>query len=55
MPSQVVPDEFEDAALPYEQEVPDAVEPVRCVLVLVGIHVALGAHRAFAIHLGRRG
>jgi hypothetical protein len=52
MPSQVVPDEFEDAALPYKQEVPNAIIPVRRVLVLVGVHGALGAQGGLAIHLG---
>ena len=34
---QVMPDQLEDAALPPQQEVPDAVQPVGRVLVHVGV------------------
>ena len=34
---KIMPNQLEDAALPSEQEVPDAVEPVCGILVHVGV------------------
>ena len=38
---EVMPNQPEDAALPLQQEVPDAVEPVGGVLVHVGVDAGL--------------
>ena len=40
---KVVPDELEDAALPEQKHVPDSIEPLCCVLVLVRVDVRGGS------------